>query len=239
MLTSLYIHIPFCSQICTYCDFHKEMAKQSKKERYIDALITELKLHKEALASIKSIYIGGGTPTSLDINLLEKLLKAIKVTINLDSIVEYSIESNPNDYNIDLVRLIKKYGVNRVSIGVQTFNQKHLSFLGRTHNEQDVLNAITLLRNNEFNNISVDMIFSLINQTKEELEIDLEKVIKLDVDHISYYSLILEEKTKLQFLLDQNKISMNSEDQEGLMYNIVIDTLVESGFKHYEIRLIG
>lgn len=235
MLTSLYIHIPFCSQICSYCDFHKEIAKQSKKERYIDALISELFHHKQSLKTIKSIYIGGGTPTSLDLVLLEKLLMAINETINLDSIFEYSIESNPNDYTIELVQLLKKYGVNRVSIGVQTFDQAHLSFLGRTHQEIDVLNAVTLLRNNGFSNISVDMMFSLINQTEEELRLDLEKVIALNVDHISYYSLILEEKTKLQFLLKQNKISMNSEDTEGLMYNIVIDTLVNNGFEHYEI----
>lgn len=235
MLTSLYVHIPFCSQICTYCDFHKEMAKQSKKERYIDALITELKHHKEDLKSVQSIYIGGGTPTSLDLTLLEKLLSAIKNTIDLDSILEYSIESNPNDYNLELVLLLKKYGINRVSIGVQTFNESHLSFLGRTHHESDVINAIKILRENDFNNISVDMIFSLINQTEKELRSDLEKVVLLDIDHISYYSLILEEKTKLQYLLDQKKISMNSEDTEGLMYNIVIDTLVKSNFEHYEI----
>ena len=190
MLTSLYIHIPFCSQICTYCDFHKEMAKQSKKERYINALITELNHHKQDLKTIKSIYIGGGTPTSLDISLLEKLLNAIKDTIDIDSILEYSIESNPNDYTIELIMLLKKYGVNRVSIGVQTFDEKHLSFLGRTHHESDVLNAIKLLRENDFNNISVDMIFSLINQTETELINDLAKVIALDIDHISYYSLI-------------------------------------------------
>ena len=235
MLTSLYIHIPFCSQICTYCDFHKEMAKDKKKERYIAALIKELNHHKDEIMNVKTIYIGGGTPTSLNLPLLEKLFKAIHQIINMDTVIEFSIESNPNDYTVELVKLLKQYGVNRTSIGVQTFNQTQLDFLGRTHNKSDVLNAIQLLRDNGFKNISVDLIFSLVNQTEEDLEKDLKEVLQLDIDHISYYSLILEEKSKLYYLLDKNKISMNSEDLEGIMYNKVINTLTKNNFEHYEI----
>lgn len=235
MLTSLYIHVPFCSQICTYCDFHKEMAKESKKEKYVEALIKELIYHKNEIKSVKTIYIGGGTPTSLSLALLDKLFQVLHELINITNVVEFSIESNPNDYTPELVSLLKKYGVNRISIGVQTFNKRHLKFLGRTHNKSDVINSIKLLRANGFSNISVDMIFSLVNQTEEELQNDLEEVLKLDINHISYYSLILEEKSKLFHLLSKNKISMNSEDLEGVMYNKVINTLGNSGFNHYEI----
>ncbi len=235
MLTSLYIHIPFCNQICTYCDFHKEMAKDSKKQLYINALCKEIEHHSDKFNQLETIYIGGGTPSSLDLSLLEKLLNTIKHTIDLSIIKEYSIETNPNDLTIEFASLIKEYGINRVSVGVQTFNQKHLQFLGRTHNKNDVTSGIANLRNVGFNNISVDLIFSLINQTEDELEEDLLQVLDLNVEHISYYSLILEEKTKLFYLYEQDKVSINEEDLEGIMYNKVIDILTENGFNHYEI----
>lgn len=211
------------------------MAKDSKKERYISSLIKELEYHKDEVREVKTIYIGGGTPTSLSLELLERLLQTIHSTIDMSNVIEFSIESNPNDYNINLINLLKKYSVNRVSIGVQTFNEKQLEFLGRTHTRQDVYQSISLLRDHGFTNISIDMIFSLVDQTESDLEADLNEVLNLDIDHISYYSLILEEKSKLYYLLTQNKISMNSEDLEGIMYNKVIDTLEENGFIQYEI----
>ena len=235
MLTSLYIHIPFCDHICTYCDFHKEMAKESKKERYIKALIQEIHHNKSLIQNVKTIYIGGGTPTSLDLPLLESLFRAIKDIVQLDGVIEYTIESNPNDYHEDLVILLKAYGINRVSLGVQTFNQEHLAFLERTHQKEDVNKAITLLKRHGINNINVDFIFSLVNQTMEQLSSDIDELLQLEVQHISYYSLILEEKSKLYYLLQQNRITMNSEDLEGQMYNLVRSKLQDSQFKHYEI----
>jgi oxygen-independent coproporphyrinogen-3 oxidase len=211
------------------------MAKQSKKEKYISALIKELEYHRNEIKNVKTIYIGGGTPTSLELPLLEKLLITINNLIDMDNVLEFSTESNPNDYNLELILLLKKYNINRVSIGVQTFDKEQLKFLGRTHTKNDVLNAIKLLRENDFTNISIDMIFSLVNQTEDDLEKDLIEVLKLDADHISYYSLILEEKSKLYYLLGKNKISMNSEELEGLMYNKVINTLEENSLMQYEI----
>jgi len=235
MLTALYIHVPFCEKICVYCDFHKEMATLSKKTKYIDALIKELKLNKDSFNNIETVYIGGGTPSNLPINLLETLFIAINDVINMDKFVEFTIETNPNDITMEKAELFHKYNINRVSVGVQTFNESHLTFLGRTHNKKDVVNAVSNLKAAGIHNINVDMIFSLIKQTKEELSDDLKEVLKLDITHISYYSLILEEKTTLYHLYNQNKVSMNSEDLEGLMYNIVIDSLVDAGFQHYEI----
>ena len=235
MLTSLYIHIPFCNQICTYCDFHKELATLNKKEKYINALVKELKHYKDDLVNIKTIYIGGGTPSSLDLTLLQLLLTTINEVVDLENVVEYSIETNPNDLTEEVISLIKECGINRVSVGVQTFNQSHLEFLGRTHTTSDIYEGIRLLKEFGIKNISVDMIFSLINQTVEELDEDLSEVVKLGVNHISYYSLILEERTKLYYLYEHEKISMNSEDLEGLMYNKVIDYLSDSGYPQYEI----
>lgn len=235
MLTALYIHIPFCESICVYCDFHKEMASLKKKTEYIDALIKELELNKDSYQDIKTIYIGGGTPSSLPNSLLEKLLIAINRLIDINNNIEFTIETNPNDIDKEKAELFHKYHINRVSIGVQTFHEAHLKFLGRTHNKQDVKNAIQNLKKVAIHNINIDMMFSLVNQSEEELRQDIKEVLKLDITHISYYSLILEEKTTLYHLYKKNIISMNSEDLEGLMYNIVIDSLLESGLNHYEI----
>ena len=235
MLTALYIHIPFCDKVCTYCDFHKEIASLNKQEKYIISLIKELELHKNEYQDLLTVYIGGGTPSSLPINLLRDLFECITSLIDVSALKEFTIETNPNDITIEVAQLFKEYRINRVSIGVQTFNETHSLFLGRTHSKKDVLTAIDNLLKCDINNISVDMIFSLINQTLEELNEDINLVVNLPIKHISYYSLILEEKTKLHYLFDQNKISMNTEDLEAIMYNRVIDKLVENGFYHYEI----
>ena len=235
MLTALYIHIPFCDKICTYCDFHKEIASLSKQEKYLVSLKRELETHKNEYKDLLTVYIGGGTPSSLTLKLLEDLFHTIATLIDISSLTEFTIETNPNDITIEKAKLFKKYGINRVSIGVQTFNNNHLKFLGRTHRKEDVLKAINNLKEANITNISIDMIFSLVNQTIEELNEDIIEVTNLPIDHISYYSLILEEKTILHYLYSQNKISMNTEDLEALMYNKVIDTLNEKGFYQYEI----
>ncbi|MBN2605168.1 MAG: radical SAM family heme chaperone HemW [Bacilli bacterium] len=235
MLTALYLHIPFCNQICVYCDFHKEIASLKKKTSYVEALCKEIFKHKDELKHIETIYIGGGTPSSLPIELLEKIFISLHQVIDIDAKIEFSIETNPNDITDEFVTLISRYGVNRVSIGVQTFHEKHLAFLGRTHRESDVHLAIDRLHRNGITNINIDMMFSLVNQTEIELELDLKKVSMLDITHISYYSLIFEEKTKLYHLYEQNKVSMNGEDLEAVMYNMVLDTLIKIGFEHYEI----
>lgn len=235
MLTALYIHIPFCDKVCTYCDFHKEIASLDKKEKYIVSLIKEIENHKFEYSDLKTVYIGGGTPSSLPIDQLEQLLIKISSVINVKTLDEFSIETNPNDITEEVAKLFNKYGINRVSIGVQTFNDAHLKFLGRTHNKAHVLKAIDNLQNNNITNINIDMMFSLVNQTVKELEEDINEVTNLTIKHISYYSLILEEKTQLHYLYRQNKISMNDEDLEALMYNIVIDNLKKSGYYHYEI----
>jgi len=235
MLTALYIHIPFCDKICTYCDFHKEIASLEKKKKYLYALIKELKSHHNEYNNISTIYIGGGTPSSLSIDLLKQLFKAIDSIINVSKLTEYTIETNPNDITIELAQLFKLHGITRVSIGVQTFNDSHLKFLGRTHTRNDVVMAINNLISSGIDNINIDMMFSLVNQTIKELEDDIKQVTILPIKHISYYSLILEEKTKLYYLYNQKKISMNDEDIEAIMYNKVIDSLSEFGFNQYEI----
>lgn len=235
MLTSLYIHIPFCEHICTYCDFHKELATEKKQTLYVNALCKELIHRRNDLVNIKTVYIGGGTPLSLNNELLTQLLETINEVVMVNQIVEFTIESNPNNIDKPTIELLRHYGVNRLSIGVQTFDEKQLKFLGRDHQLSDVQQSIALLQSMSFPNISIDMMFSLINQTIEELQYDIDQVLSLNVDHISYYSLILEEKTKLHHLLQQGNISMNTEELEEIMYNIVIDGLTAKGYHQYEI----
>ncbi len=235
MLTSIYIHIPFCNHICNYCDFHKSLATDKRKEAYINALIKELQYRKNDLVNIRTVYIGGGTPLSLSQSLLTKLLDTISQVVNTNNLLEYSIETNPNNVTAENVDLLLRYGVTRISIGVQTFNPVQLVFLGRDHKLGDVHRSITLLKEKGLHNINIDLMFSLIHQTIEDVQFDIQEFLKLDVPHISYYSLILEERTKLYQLYEQGKISMNSEDTEGMMYNIVMDVLQKNGYRHYEI----
>jgi oxygen-independent coproporphyrinogen-3 oxidase len=210
------------------------MAKDDKKSDYIKALKKELLFHRDKYNNIKTIYIGGGTPSSLDNSLLEELLIEISNVVDLSKVIEYTIETNPSDINREKLELFKKYGVTRISMGVQTFNDSQLVFLNRDHKEQDIEKAILLLKEFGFD-INVDMIFSLVNQDIKELEYDIDKVLELDVDHISYYSLILEEKTKLMYLYNMGKVRMNSEEKEALMYNMVLDRMIDAGYEHYEI----
>ncbi len=235
MLTSLYIHIPFCKHICTYCDFHKEIATLKKKKDYVDALIKEIDMYQEKYYSLETVYIGGGTPSNLELEDLERLLKKLSSVIEVKNLKEYTIEVNPDDINKELVKLLSKYHINRVSMGVQTFNESHLKFLNRTHNKHDVLNAIMFLKNVGINNINIDMIFNIPNQTIKELENDIKLVTSLDIKHISYYSLILEEKSILYQLVKKNKITIGEEDLEADMYKLVMHSLKQSDFLQYEI----
>jgi len=211
------------------------MATFSKQSNYVDALIKEIQMHQDKLHHIQTIFIGGGTPSSLSLDLQEKILSQISQTIDINHVIEYSIESNPNDITKEMVTLWKRYGINRVSVGVQTFNDTQLAFLNRSHRQEDIDSAIQLLKENGITNISIDLIFSLINQTIADIKNDIHHFLLLDIDHVSYYSLILEEKTTLMYLYNKKKIELNSEDLESDMYNVIIDTLKENGYRQYEI----
>ncbi len=231
----LYIHIPFCQSICTYCDFAKEIATPKKQANYIDALIQEFHGYKEEHKALTTIYIGGGTPSALKNDDLDRLLATIYDHISMQTIEEYTVECNPNDVTVEKAKLLKKYGVNRISLGVQTFNDHHLKFINRDHREADIYQALTILREVGFDNISLDMMFGLVGQTLDELNDDLQKVIRLNPNHISYYSLILEEATPLFYLVNKGQVTMIDDDLEGSMYETVMDTLIEAKYAQYEI----
>lgn len=229
-MKGLYVHIPFCNSICSYCDFPKIIAKDDLKEAYINKLIIELDLYKNY--NVDTIFIGGGTPNSLPLKLLEKLLNKLDEFNN--DVIEYTIELNPELINEDLVKLLSKHKINRVSMGVQTFNEKLLKFLGRKHTKSDIINSLTLLRKYNINNINLDLMFGIPYQTKEDINNDIEQVLSLDIKHISYYCLILEDRTILKYQLDKKLIEIPDDDFDADNYYFIKNKLENNGFIHYE-----
>ncbi len=234
-MESLYIHIPFCEKICTYCDFAKEVSKPFKRDRYLAALEKELEAHAERLKDLRTIFIGGGTPSILSPTQFDRLGGMLKRHIPMPDIEEFTVECNPSDINPDLAQKLIHIGVNRISIGIQTFNDEHLAFLNRTHRSQDIARAVRTLRDAGFENISADMLFGLPSQTMDALHDDMNQLLKLNVDHISYYNLILEEGTRLHTLYKKGAVELPDEDKEADMYETVIRRLKDSGYAHYEI----
>lgn len=234
---SLYIHIPFCVSKCYYCDFSSFSNMKGKIDKYIDSLIVELDLYKEELKDycIKTIFIGGGTPTSIDPKHISRILKFISHNYKLRKDVEITIEGNPGTLNKKKLEVYKKSGINRFSLGLQSLNDNLLKSIGRIHSSEDFYNSYNLLRNMGIDNINVDLMFGLPNQSVKDVEDTLDKVIELGVEHISFYGLILEEGTPLHSMYDEGKISFPSEDEEREMYHMGCKKLKKNGYMHYEI----
>ncbi|MEC9484323.1 MAG: radical SAM family heme chaperone HemW [Candidatus Izemoplasma sp.] len=234
-MTGLYIHIPFCHDICTYCDFAKTVAKPKRKHAYINRLVKEIALSKESIKDVGTIYIGGGTPSSLALNDLSHVLATIQKTVDLDGVSEYTIECNPEDISTTFIETIKDYGINRVSLGVQSFDNRILTKMRRTHNTNMIDNALSLLRKHRINNVSIDLIFAYPGQTLKMVLNDLDQAIKYEVNHLSYYALILEDKTILNHQVTHNQERVIDEETEALMYTKVREKLIDAGYAHYEI----
>jgi oxygen-independent coproporphyrinogen III oxidase len=231
-MKGLYVHIPFCEYICHYCDFVKRVPKNKEMvDSYLKALVKEIETYKTHFKTVETIYIGGGTPSMLDVDQLTYLLKY------LDQIkpMEYTIEVNPESYTEEKGLLFKKYGINRISLGVQTFNQDLLHYLNRGHTNDHVFHVIKHLKSIGFDNISVDLIYAIPKQTLDDLAYDLEMINQLDISHVSCYSLILEEKTYFYHQYLRGNFKEVDQDIEATMYKMVIDTLKNQGFEHYEI----
>ena len=226
---SVYIHIPFCNTICTYCDFCKFLKNDEWVYKYLEILEQEIKTRYLG-EIIHTIYIGGGTPSCLDVEQLNKLFDIIKIFKKSQNI-EITFECNIENITEEKLKLLHFNGVNRLSIGIQTFNEKYLEFLNRNHNKQMIINNISIAKKIGFNNINIDLIYALKDQTIRDLEIDLDEFLKLDINHISTYSLIIEPHTNLYI---NNEISID-EDLDYEMYNTIINKLSMNGYKHYEV----
>ena len=227
-IKSLYLHIPFCMQICSYCDFCKMFYNEKMVNDYLEELGKEVEKEYQN-DTLKTIYIGGGTPSSLKLYQLDKLF-SITNKLNIEDNYEFTFECNISDINIDLLKKLKQNKVNRISIGIETINEKFYSLINRYNNKEDIIQKINLTKK-YFNNINIDLMYGFPNETKEDLENDLNFFKELEVPHISIYSLILEENTKLYI----NKTEPLNEELESEMYYYIIKYLKELGYNHYEI----
>ncbi|MDA3884163.1 MAG: radical SAM family heme chaperone HemW [Candidatus Delongbacteria bacterium] len=233
----IYIHIPFCVTKCPYCDFYSIFSNDEVlKSRYVEKILEELDLYNDTIAkNIKSVYIGGGTPNSLCINNLEKLLSGLNNRLNISEKIEFTIEVNPGSVTEEKLKLFKQFGINRLSIGSQSFLSKELQTLGRTHTPQDIYNAFSTARNLGFENINLDLIFSIPGQTVNSLIYSINKLMELDPEHISAYMLTYYEQTQFHKLLENKRIRKIEDDIEGEYYNIVKEIFRSHDFKHYEL----
>ena len=236
-MTGAYVHIPFCEHICFYCDFNKVFLEGQPVDDYVDSLIKEMQLTVQAHPGeeVSTFYIGGGTPTTLNERQLDRLLYGIRDTFKLPKNGEFTMEANPESLTFDKLKIMQNYGVNRLSMGVQSFNDAILKKIGRIHTSEQVYRCIADARRAGFDNMSIDLIFRLPNQTMKDFEESLTKALELDLPHYSIYALILENKTVFYNLMRQGKLPLPSEDTEADMYALAIDTMAKHGRNHYEI----
>ena len=231
--TSAYVHIPFCTQICYYCDFSKVFIKNQPVDSYLEHLLEEFRSYD--IQKLRTLYIGGGTPTALSAPQLEVLLDGLAKNLDLSVLEELTIEANPGDLDADKIAVLKQSPVNRVSLGVQTFDDKMLKKIGRSHLEKDIYENIDRLKLAGFDNISIDLIYALPGQTMDQVKENVAKAISLDIPHMSLYSLILENHTVFMNRMRRGKLHLPKEELEAEMFEYIIAELERSGFEHYEI----
>ena len=238
---SLYIHIPFCVRKCGYCDFLSAPADEKARDRYVQALLMEIERYQgteTADRKIKTLYIGGGTPSILSVDQLDCIMQKIKYTFNFCDDIEASMEMNPGTASKEKCRALYQMGINRLSIGLQSTNDMELKTLGRIHSYEDFINTYTWCREAGFQNINVDLMAALPYQTVESYTTGLRKIIRLAPEHISAYSLILEEGTPFYQKYNSGCYPLPDEEQERLMYRETEQILAQAGYERYEICLL-
>lgn len=236
----IYIHIPFCKSKCYYCDFTSYTNQcEEKIANYIGQVMEEMKQYDFSNYNVTTIYIGGGTPSYINEKYIGKLLEKLKVRLLENQTkwedIEITIEVNPGTVTIQKLKLYKKVGVNRISIGLQSINDRLLKQIGRIHSYQDFIEVYQLASKTGFDNINVDLMIGLPNQTIQDIKQTLEELRKLEPNHVSVYSLILEDDTKMSELIREGKLQLPEEELERHMYWYVKNTLELRGYKHYEI----
>ena len=235
-MAGIYIHIPFCSKRCIYCGFYSTTAVRDTN-RYIDAICKELKMRTNYLKynTIKTIYIGGGTPSLLNHHQLERIFSTIRDNYNISQVEEVTLECNPNDLTTNYIAQLKKLPINRISMGVQSFEDSILKFLRRRHNAEQAINAVQECQKAGFRNISIDLIYGIPGQSDHSFKNDIKRAVSLGVTHISSYHLSYEENTPLWKQLQNGDIDVIDEESSVNMYNILCSTLSQHNYSHYEI----
>ncbi len=238
MVSSVYIHIPFCQQICYYCDFNKFMMDRQPVDQYLEYLEKEIveSLKRNPITNLKTVFVGGGTPTALDLEQTQTLIDMINSHITKGQTgVEMTFESNPNEISKDKLQILKDGGVNRISFGAQTFDEGLLKKIGRTHSPNEIEEAIQTAKDVGIDNINLDLMYALPGQTMEQFTDSLDKAMELPIQHISAYSLIIEPKTVFYIEMNRGKLKPAPEEDEAAMYDFLMKYLTENGFHQYEI----
>lgn len=234
---ALYIHIPFCTNKCHYCDFTSYVLRGQPVDHYLDALEQEMiqTAKMQPPTEIDTVFVGGGTPTVLTPPQMERFLKAVNTHFPLAKNVEFTMEANPGTTDLDKLAVMYHGGVNRISFGVQSFDNGLLERIGRIHNVDDVYNSIANARQVGFSNLSIDLMFGLPGQTLEQLSDSVEKALQLQLPHYSLYSLKVEENTLFHHLYARNELPLPSEEEELNMFLLLMERLKANGYSHYEI----
>ena len=238
MELGLYLHFPYCISKCPYCDFNSYQLEEANQiYSYISALYREITAYSQKLktGNIKTVYLGGGTPTILSGTQIFNILKFCEDKFTIDKNAEITIEANPGTLDGEKLKLLIESGINRLSLGAQSFNNVFLKKLGRIHNAQEIIDSYFLARETGFANINIDIMFALPDQNTEDLQDTLKKAVSLKPDHLSLYNLTIKPGTEYYREYKRGKLNLPTEDEEYDMYNWVIDFLEENGFEHYEI----
>ena len=235
-MAGIYIHVPFCKTRCIYCDFYTR-TDMSPKYNYVLAICKEIELRKSYIADeiVDTIYFGGGTPSQLSIEDFNKIFETIYNTFEVSSDVEITMEANPDDLDISYLDSLQALPFNRLSMGVQSFNDDELKFLKRRHSSKRALDVVNTCKSLGYNNISIDLMYGLPNQTMDIWQRNLDKAISLDIQHISSYHLIYEQGTRLYRLFKMGDVKAVDEELSVEMFSLMIDKLGSAGFEHYEI----
>lgn len=233
----LYVHIPFCETKCPYCDFNTYAQIESLIPHYVGALQRELELWGSLLHTPRTstIFFGGGTPSYLSVDDLKRVISTINDTFEIDSTAEISLEANPGDIDAQRARSLRDIGFNRVSVGVQSFDDGLLQMLGRKHDANTAIAAISSFRDGGFDSINLDLMFGLPNQTLQQWEASLDKALELDTDHVSLYGLTIEPNTPLEAFVERGDLPEPDADLAADMYLMACDRLEAAGYLHYEI----
>ena len=239
-MASIYIHIPYCKQKCTYCNFYFRIAQNDKKEM-LKSIKKEISMRQKYLnnAKINSIYFGGGTPSILNKGDIKSLINTLHNNFKIDTNAEITLECNPDDLDKKKLLDLKEIGINRLSIGIQSFNDSDLKFMNRSHNSIEALSCIHIAKESGFDNITIDLIYGLPNQSTKNWEENLAQMLDLDIQHFSAYSLTVESKTKLKQLIDKKIIKPLDEKVTVEHFNTLLDIASKNNFIHYEISNFG
>ena len=238
-VASIYIHIPFCKQACNYCDFHFSTSMKKKVEM-VSALAKEIKMRKNELENeiIESIYFGGGTPSRLTINDLRLLINEVFKQFTVTNNPEITLEANPDDLSEDYLIDLKNIGINRLSIGIQSFFESDLKMMNRAHNASEAIKCLEIATQ-YFDNISIDLIYGIPEMSNENWTQNIDKALSFGINHISSYALTVEPKTALKKLIETGKINAPKDEVAATHFEILVDKMNENGFIHYELSNFG